>query len=319
MFLKIILVLVLGIMFSLFVLYNHKVKKVFLALTDTLDKSVSKHVGLRIKKKHDILSANARIQQGGVYNKLTGFYDDILVHLGFKKSGVNVLSFVSFIFFASVTLTVITLFFVTDFFLSFVLVLVYFFFITVMFKFMALTKYEEIENMMMEAQDLIAMGIDAGVKNSIARYTPSLHPTIRPYFANFLNNIDREGYSFNEAMRKLNDDLGDSFNSFANACIEYENKGDNKTREVFSPLIDENEIKRAARETGNRAFAQIRMYFFASTAVTGAFAAYLILTEMEAQALLLDTTFGRIILVIDVVLVVFVLAFITTLKAQLLR
>lgn len=75
---------------------------------------------------------------------------------------------------------------------------------------------ERLENIM-DAEDVICPLAREGVLVAIKKVMESdeyISPNLRPYFQQFIDNCDNNGYSFKQAITLLNRQLGPKFDNF---------------------------------------------------------------------------------------------------------
>lgn len=312
------IIVIIGVL-ALFVLYNGKIVALFTKNSDKAELLVSKTLGKQLREFDRRLEKESAISNKGLYRWLNNYFDDILIQLDLKREGVTVTTFVFFLAFISFGLSLVVYFVGGSFVMAVFSFFAIYYLVMTVFRFIALMRYEKKEAILMETMDLIAMDTEEGVKNAITRYCGNFHPTVRPYFEQFLDDIRYQGYSFKEAMHKLNRNLGSDFSEFARACIQFEYKADDTLIDVFSPIVDSNREKRSQREISNKKFTELRVMFVVSTLVVFGYAGVLLLTEQGARDIIIGTTIGKIATILDFLVITLVLAYITKIKAKFLR
>lgn len=314
-----VLIVVVLLLLALFVLFNKKIVNIIMKNADAMESGVSRTLGKKLKNFDKRLEKESAISNKGMYRKLNLYFDDILVQMDLKREGVSVTTFIFFLAIVASAIAFVISFLMGDLFMGTVGFFAVFYLLMTAFRFMALMRYETKESILMETMDLIAMDSAEGVKNAITRYCGSFHPSVRPYFEQFLDDINYQGYSFKEAMHKLNKNLGVGFNEFARACIQYEYQADDTLIDVFSPIVDSNREKRNQRAISNKRFAELRSIFLASCAVVFGYGGILMLVDLQAREILIGNGIGRASFVLDILIVTVVLAYITKIKAKFLR
>lgn len=305
--------------FAVIVLYNRKLVK-FVAKSGTgVENLIGRTLGRQLKRLDDYLERQTTLANNNVYGKISSYYNYILVNLELKKDRITVPTFIVFICILTTGLTIGVLVFTANILLSLASFFLFFYLITVTFNFLALLRYEKREGMIMDVEDLLSMGIGRGVKNAITVYTPSIHPLIRPYFEDFLDDINHHGKTFNASMDTLNHNLGDGFSHFSRLAKQYEAKAEKGSENMFSPIIETNQRKRDVRQRVNKRFSELKTNFMLAAACVFGFVFFLVYTDERGRELILHNTWGNISLLTDVMLIAFVQGVITTLKAKFLQ
>lgn len=316
--LKFYILAVVVLVFGFFVMYNRKFLNI---LGFTLDKTEGffyRYIGRYIKKLNTNLERTATIKKGSLTHRITMYYKDIIVNLDMVKDNVTVAGLLSFITSLALALSILLTIFTRDLVLFPFLFLALFYTITIVFRFFALMRFEKTEAHIMDTEDLIAMDVKGGVYNAILRYHKSFHPSMQPFFNEFIDNIQNKGYSFRDAMVILNDRLGPTFTEFAQKAIQYEERGDDKMEDIFASIVEINRYRRTIRFENNIKFNQLRMQFLVSICIIAGYAIFSVFTDGFLAHFFLNTTLGKILIVVDLLIIAFVLAFIASIKAKLL-
>ena len=139
---------------------------------------------------------------------------------------------------------------------------------------------------------------------------------VRDDFRMFIVNMQDRGYSFNDAMIVLADQLGDVFSDFAEKAIYYEAMGERDLLDIFTDIVETNRLRRQLREKNNRRFMQLKVTFIVSTLMTCAYFVFIITTDAFSRKFLLSLNVGNICLLVICIIIFGVLAFITTIKSR---
>ena len=168
----------------------------------------------------------------------------------------------------------------------------------------------------MDAIDLLVSDVKSGIFNSIIRYQNSFHESIRPYFLECIDDVQNKGYSFTTAMESLTDKLGYSFSDFAQKAIYYESKREEGSEGIFGAIIELNRQRRILRRENAIAFKTIKTSLIVSSLMIFAFAMYTGLTDPFISNFLSNTILGRIMILVDVLLVAFVINYLAGIRAK---
>lgn len=240
-----------------------------------------------------------------------------LVAIGLKKQGVTPLGYFLFWGFASLLLAVILTFLMhVNLGFSVTLWVVLWCAMLIMTRVIVSERMEKRESEVMDAIDLLVPEIHRGTQNAIITYVDNMPAGVRDDFRMFIVNMQDRGYSFNDAMIVLADQLGDVFSDFAEKAIYYEAMGERDLLDIFTDIVETNRLRRQLREKNNRRFMQLKVTFIVSTLMTCAYFVFIITTDAFSRKFLLQTNVGNICLLVICIIIFGVLAFITTIKSR---
>lgn len=303
----------------LFVKYNAKMLGFIGRVGVGISTGINKLMGKRVKKLERNFKRTAFLNKQSLGFKIYSYFDSIIDDLNLQKDGVTVSGLLIFIVLVSgvvaITLGVILELGMLTL-IAWVAIIILF---TIVFKLNSVTKVERKEELIMDAIDILVSDIDGGVFNAIVRYKDSFAPEIRPYFNNFVENIQVKGYPFKEAMVMLNEDLGYTFSNFAHKAIMYESSGDDEMKDIFSDIIDMHRQKRVLREYSNKKFRELKMGFIISSFIIVAFVIYSIAFEPFIRDFILKNNFGKVMCIADIIVFAGVLGYLTNIKVNSLR
>lgn len=168
----------------------------------------------------------------------------------------------------------------------------------------------------MDAIDLIIPEIHNGVKNSIITYQDNFKPAVIDDFKAFISNINDRGFSFEDAMYMLADSLGLVFTDFAQKAVYYEALGEPDMVEIFTDIVETNRFRRQLRDENESKFLSLTIQFVASAGIVALYFVFLMFTDDFSRHLFLETTIGKLLLIVIVLIIFGVLAFVTTIKSS---
>lgn len=151
-------------------------------------------------------------------------------------------------------------------------------------------KAERLENIM-DAEDLICPLARDGVLVAIKKVMESeeyMSPNIRPYFQQFIDNCENNGYSFRQAMELLNRQLGPKFDNFAKKAIVFEYNERKGMADIFLDIVDENAVLREINGRKERIFRKMNRDFIIKTAIITLFFVYALSVEEFKQFMLFN-------------------------------
>lgn len=311
-----IVFIVVAVGFGLLVMYNAKVLFLLSQSTTFVEKLYLRFFGTRIRNLNLRMERETGLRKKSLTARGTRYLREIIQNLDMQKDGVTPAGLLVFLTAVSLAGAALVLFFAKNLVLAFLAFFTVFYLVLTLLRFISLLRYERKEAEIMDTVDLLAMDVRGGVKNAIQRYTPAMHPNIKPYFEEFLDNINIRGYSFEQAMLLLSDRLGPNFVDFAQKAILYEAKADNELEDIFSSIIEVNRHRRELRYRTNMKFSQLRFDFLTSGSVILGYAVFSIWLDGYIRHFLTSTV-GMLMIIIDVFVVTLVLSYMAAIKAKL--
>lgn len=304
---------VIGIIIFMIYFFSFQLQVIFAKLL----KKFSEKIGVYSTSKEYAMQRYVYQHSSSLIAKLYNWVNNQLVALGLKRLGVSVVGYLLFwaviSFIISIVLNLLTqmgvLFFPFMFLMIFVITLV-------MTRVMVSERMEMREADVMNAIDLIVPEVHNGVKNAIVTYKDNFAPSVKDDFQAFIINIQDRGYTFEDAMYILADNLGLVFNDFAQKAIYFEAVGEREMVEIFADITETNRLRRQLRDENNNQFAGLKASFVVSAGMTFAYFIFLMFTDDFSRTFFLTTTIGKFLLLIIVGVVFAVLSYITTIKSQ---
>lgn len=304
---------VIGIIIFMIYFFSFQLQVIFAKFL----KKFSEKIGVYSTSKEYAMQRYVYQHSSSLIAKLYNWVNNQLVALGLKRLGVSVVGYLLFwaviSFIISVVLNLLTqmgvLFFPFMFLMIFVITLV-------MTRVMISERMEMREADVMNAIDLIVPEVHNGVKNAIVTYKDNFAPSVKDDFQAFIINIQDRGYTFEDAMYILADNLGLVFNDFAQKAIYFEAVGEREMVEIFADITETNRLRRQLRDENNNQFAGLKASFVVSAGMTFAYFIFLMFTDDFSRTFFLTNTIGKFLLLIIVGVVFAVLSYITTIKSQ---
>ena len=249
--------------------------------------------------------------------KIYNWINEQLIAIGLKRIGVSPVGYVIFWALVSAIVSLSVVFFTTFspvFLLPlFLLILIC---VLILTRVMVSGRIEHREAVIMDALDLIIPEVGGGIKNAIDKYSDNFDVTIRGDFKVFVANIQDRGYSFNDAMFVLTDNLGEVFRDFAQKAIYFESIGEPDMQAIFDDIVETNRLRRDLRTTNEQEFKTLRLSFILSAALDFGYFLFLMRTDAFSRHFFLNTTVGNILLLLILVIIFGVLSYISTLKSR---
>lgn len=302
--------------FGCLALYSNKIINALVTSKDFVDKWYYKLFGKTLKQLQISFSRTADLNKYSFAYKVYHFFDELILNLDMKKDNVTVTGLLVFITSISLIGGIILSTLMSSVVLLLPITGAFFYLMVVVFRFLGLMRYEQRESEIMDAVDLLVSDIRGGIYNAILRYKDSFNPNIRPFFASFIDDIQNKGYSFKQAMGILNDKLGSNFTDFAQKAVLYEDKADETMEDIFSSIIETNRQRRTLRYINNIKFNELRTQFIVSFLLIIGYGVFSAVLDPFILEFLTQNTFGKCLLIGDIVVVAFVLSYLASIKAK---
>ena len=255
--------------------------------------------------------------RSSLVSKLYMWVNEQLIALGLKRQGVTPFGYLLFWAVVSVIIgTVLGIVTRVGFLFTGMFWFLCFFCLLVITRVLVSERMEKREADIMNAVDLIVPELRNGVKNAIITYKDNFSPSLREDFAAFVSNIQDRGYTFNDAMFLLADNLGNVFTDFAQKAIYYEAVGETEMLDIFTDITETNRLRRELRDENTTTFANLKSQFAISTMLVVGYFLFLMFTDDFSRNFFLHQTIGKFLLVVMIMIVFLVMAYISTIKSR---
>jgi hypothetical protein len=154
----------------------------------------------------------------------------------------------------------------------------------------------------MDAEDIICPLARDGVLVAIKKVMESeeyISPNIRPFFKQFIDNCENNGYSFKQAILILNKQLGSKFDNFTKKAIVFEYNERKGMADIFLDIVDENAVLRDINARKDRIFRKMNRDFLIKTVIILLFFLYA-LSVSGFRDFMVSTNIGKVINVVIV-------------------
>ena len=278
---------------------------------------ISKKIGTYSVSREYILQRYVYQHPKSPLTKLYNFVNEQLIALGYKRLGITVMGYLIFWLMCATVMGIIVAYaFQFGVLMYPVVVAIVFACTLVMTRVMVSERMELREADVMNAVDLIVPEVGNGVKNAIVTYIDNFAPSIRDDFKAFVNNIQERGFTFDDAMFILQDNLGIVFKDFAQKAIYYEHIGEKDMLDIFSDITETNRLRRQLRSENAAAFMGLKSSFIVSSLLTGGYFIFIVLTDDFSRNFFLHESVGKALLLVILLVVFGVLSYITTIKSR---
>lgn len=280
-------------------------------------RSIEKKIGTFTTRKEYTIQRYVYQHPSALLSQLYKWVNNQIVSLGLKNIGITPLGYMLFWACVSVVMSILVCLVTgAGVFMSVFYWLVIYICMLVMTRVIVSERMEKRETDIMDAIDLIVPEIQNGVKNAILRYIDNFPPSLRTEFNTFVSNIQDRGYSFNDAMYILADQLGLLFSDFAQKAIFFEAIGESDMVDIFSDITETNRLRRELRDKNTDVFNNLKVSFIASACITFGYFLFLLATDDFSRNFFMHEPVGKFLLLVIILVVFGVLSFITTIKSK---
>ncbi|MGF7046949.1 hypothetical protein J2T13_001451 [Paenibacillus sp. DS2015] len=266
--------------------------KFFLDMLDTL----AEHLGRYNTKRYIERINKERIvkRKENIFSKYNQLVEGLILDFNMP---LTLESFNSLLCICFAIMVLIIIFFMQNVTLSVVLTIAFFIGLLTYFVMQSKAiKAEKLENIM-DAEDLICPLAREGVLVAIKKVMESdeyIRSSIRPYFQQFIDNCENNGYSFRQAITLLNKQLGPKFDNFTKKAIVFEYNERKGMADIFLDIVDENAVLREINARKDRIFRRMNRDFLLKTAIILLFFIYA-LSVPDFRQFMLFNNVGKMI------------------------
>ncbi|WP_199613909.1 hypothetical protein [Paenibacillus alkalitolerans] len=264
----------------------------FLNMLDTF----AEHLGRYNAKRYVERIKRERIvkRKENIYAKYNRLVDELILDFNLP---LTLESFTSLLCICFAVTALLVVFFMKDVTLSVVITISIFIGLLTYFVMQSKAiKAEKLEDIM-DAEDMICPLARDGVLLAIKKVMASeeyIRPGIRPYFQQFIDNCENNGYSFKQAITLLNRQLGPKFDSFTKKATVFEYNERKGMADIFLDIVDENAVLREINARKDRIFRKMNRDFLMKTAIIILFFFYA-LSVPDFRQFMLHTDAGKMI------------------------
>lgn len=307
-------ILITGILIVFTVFFSVQVQKIALLIF----KKLLNKIGERVVETETKTQRYIFTHYNSAIGKLYRWLNEQVVCLGLKKYDVTPLGFFTFwcVVALPVTLGINVFLKPNAIFVLIVYILVVMTFLIVT-KMKTATLIEKREGLIMGSIDMIIPSIGNGVQNAISQYIEVLPTDLKPDFKAFMDRIVNKGIPFSESMIILADNIGDEiFMDFAQKAIFFEETGDPESAEIFLEIIETNRLRRDLRYKNRIIFENAKQEILISSMIVWVYVFAVAIREPFTYNFIFNTFLGQLMLIVDIVIEVVVIFFITLLRSK---
>lgn len=276
---------------------------------------VGKGVSKKEKQYHrdiEIGKLNNKARRVKIYR----FMKDLIVDLNLDYTGITPYELVWFIATGSLILSwiVSSLFFTT----TVIMILVYPIClggVTCLMYTKANIAHENRIGAVIDSENIICNNISNGVLVAVKQNINIIPEETRPYFRDFIDNVEIKNYHIKTALLELNSQLGPMSDDFIKKCIAFELKEERGLGDMFQDVIEINNIKKDLRiEMKHELEAKVNEIRISTVLITVFLFVILAIYPM-VRSLYFNTIGGNVLIVIDIFLLIVVYVITTIVRA----
>lgn len=295
-------------------------KMPLLKLISNLIKSLIRFFGRAINKKEESYHRDLAIGKINSKRKTYKFYNflnDLLIDLNLIQYGISpyeLLFIVSILTLAVVSILcrmIFGTFLIAIIMFPIALVGVF----CIMYTKANIAHDQRIESVI-EAENIICNNIKIGVVAAVRDSMNVLPKNIRPYFKEFLDNVEQQNYHIKTALQELNAKLGSVADDFIKKCIVFELEEEHGIAGMFQDIVEVNNINMEMRTEMKRAFEEVTFNFKIGAGMIFTFLAAVLIIFPEVRNWYFTTTLGAVVIALDILILIMEYVIITYLRAK---
>lgn len=280
-----------------------------------ISKVVGRRVGLREKRYHRDIAIgilNEKSRRVKVYR----FLNDLTIDLNLKKLGATPYSFLFLVLVGSIVLALLFSELVfSSWVFGIILSPIAFAFIMCILYTRANIAHDARIEAVIESENIICNSIKDGVKVAVRNSLSIISEIVREQYKDFLNELDNN-VDIRTALLELGNSLGSISADFIKKCIVFELEEEEGFAEMFQDIVELNNRRKENRTKMKRRFEEIVNGFLISTGIVSALLVGVIALYPFIANFYFNTTGGRVLLGLDMLVVVSIFVYITYLRAQ---
>lgn len=223
------------------------------------------------------------------------FVDDILASMGLRQLGITVEGFTIICGFVSVCFAALIGISMQSLFMTLLVFVVGYASILALMYLKSRLGAMDRKKQILLAVDMLSSNMSDGIVPAVQGNMNLIHPSIRPSFKRFIRNITVLNISVEEALFQLNNELGSTFDTFAETVAMYERDRAPGMDVLFSFIVSDN-AKETLRDVKiKRASDKVIVDFIASCGILAGVLLYS-LSAYDFVRAFYDTPFGRVVL-----------------------
>lgn len=166
-----------------------------------------------------------------------------------------------------------------------------------------------------ESENIICNNISNGVMSAVKQNIHIIPEETRPYFRDFIDNVEIKNYHIKTALLELNMQLGSMSDDFIKKCIAFELREERGIADMFQDVVELNNIKTDLRVKMKHELEEKVNEIRISVVMIAIFLFGILAIYPSVRSMYLNTVAGNIILVIDILLLILVYVIATVVRA----
>lgn len=277
-------------------------------------------IGKIINKKETVYHRDleiGKIDEKRTSVKLYRFLNDLIIDLNMKESGITPYE----LLYVTITLTILSMAAVTKILFGNVFMTILLGPVATIAVFCFLYTKANLAHdarieAVIEAENIICNNIKIGVVTAIRESLNTLPKQVQPDFRDFIDNVEYKNYHVKTALQELNIKLGGIADDFIKKCIVFELEEEHGIANMFSDVVEVNNIRMMIRIEMKRKFEQVMNEFKVGASMIFVFLGGVLVIYPDVRDMYFTTILGQIILCVDFLLLIAEFVFITYLRAQ---
>lgn len=281
-----------------------------------LAKIIGKVVNKKEEKYHRDIAIGKITEKRASY-KLYNFLSELIIDLNLTDSGITpyellyITCFIVTVVVAVICKLLFGSYFMTIFMDPIAIVGVF----AVMYTKANIAHDQRIENVI-EAENIICNNIKVGVVVAIRDSLNVIPKEVRPYFKDFVDNIEQKNYHIRTALLELNANLGSIADDFIKKCIVFEMEEERGISGMFQDIVEVNTIRMEMRTEMKRRFEEVKTDFIIGASMIFVFMAGVLAVYPDVRNWYFTTGTGQLLIALDILIIIMEFVFITFLRAK---
>ena len=162
----------------------------------------------------------------------------------------------------------------------------------------------------------LVVAVIVGVVVAIRDSLNVIPKEVRPYFKDFVDNIEQKNYHIRTALLELNANLGSIADDFIKKCIVFEMEEERGISGMFQDIVEVNNIRMEMRTEMKRRFEEVKTDFIVGASMIFVFMAGVLAIYPDVRNWYFTTGTGQVLIALDILIIIMEFVFITFLRAK---
>lgn len=166
-----------------------------------------------------------------------------------------------------------------------------------------------------ESENIICNNVSNGVLVAVKQNINIIPEETRPYFRDFIDNIEIKNYHIKTALLELNMQLGSMSDDFIKKCIVFELEEERGVADMFQDVVELNNIKSDLRNDMKHELEEKVNEIRISIVMITIFLFAVLAIYPSIRSMYFNTVPGNIVIVIDILLLIIIYVIATVVRA----